>query len=873
MSDAELPKAYEPKDVEERWYRFWEEQGFFRADVRSSKAPFTIVIPPPNVTGSLHIGHAFTLTLQDVIVRWRRMQGRDTLWLPGLDHAGIATQMVVVKQLEKEGKRKEDLGREGFEARVWKWREESGGQILKQLRLMGYSLDWSRERFTMDEGLSRAVREVFVRLYEAGLIYRGDYIVNWCPYCMTALSDLEVVTRPEAGRLWHIRYAEVGGGPGIVVATTRPETLLGDTAVAVHPDDERYRHLVGKKVVLPVLGREIPVVADAFVDSSFGTGAVKITPAHDPNDFLAGQRLGLPSIDIMDDRAVLNENAGPYTGQDRFMARKGIVAQLEAEGLLVKTEPHQVPLGHCQRCDTVVEPRLSRQWFVKMQPLADPAIRAVEDGRIRFTLDVYTNQYFGWMRQIRDWCISRQLWWGHRIPAWTCEGCDQLIVARDTPRACPKCGSSSLVQETDVLDTWFSSGLFPFSTLGWPEKTEDLARYYPNDVMMTGADILFFWVSRMMMMGIFCTGDVPFRTVFLNGVVRDEHGDKMSKSKGNDVDPRALIARHGVDAVRFTLIALAAPATDPALGESRLVGYRTFVNKLWNAARFVLMNLQGERAGSYDFQALPLASQWIVSQLRASAKLVNQALEDFRFDLAANAIYHFIWDEFCDWYIEISKTYLADPGQAAATRTVLLEVLETALRLLHPFMPFVTEELWQKLPHEGPSIMVAPFPAEAPVVFAGKEMDDLISLVSAIRTVRATYEVDPKRRINVTIVAPSGKAFVESQAPVIRALARIDRLEVVAEAAPSPQTIVQAVGRVEVRIPMAGLFDIAAETARLRKELTKIASEMEGLHKKLQNPQFVERAKPEVVAESRARVAELTSRREKVERTLADLGA
>src|SRR5438876_6790451 len=587
MTPQEIPKAYEPKDVERRWYAFWEKSGFFTADPQSKKPRFAMVIPPPNVTGSLHIGHAFTLTLQDVIVRWKRMSGFDTLWLPGLDHAGIATQMVVERQLAREGKKKEDLGREAFEARVWAWKEQSGGKILSQLRLMGFSLDWTRERFTMDAQLSRAVREVFVSLYEAGLVYRGDYIVNWCPRCVTALSDLEVEVENERGSLWHIRYPEKGGGAGVVVATTRPETMLGDTAVAVHPDDERYRALVGRTLVLPILGREIPVVADSFVDREFGTGAVQLTPAHDPNDFAAGQRLGLPSINIMDERGVLNDNAGPYAGQDRFEARKGIVAQLQEEGLLIKTVPHQVPLGRCQRCDTIVEPRLSRQWFVRIQPLAEPAIAAVEDGRIVFVPESWSKTYFEWMRNIRDWVISRQLWWGHRIPAWTCAKCDELIVAREAPPACPKCGGTRLTQETDVLDTWFSSGLFPFSTLGWPERTPDLARYYPNDVMMTGYDILFFWVARMIMLGMRFAGDIPFPVVFLNGLVRDEKGEKMSKTRGNDVDPLEVIEKHGTDALRFTLAALAAPGTDPSLGEARLLGYKAFVNKLWNASRFV----------------------------------------------------------------------------------------------------------------------------------------------------------------------------------------------------------------------------------------------------------------------------------------------
>jgi valyl-tRNA synthetase len=870
-----LAKSYDPKQVEPRWYRFWEGSGFFRADPSSPKPRFAIVIPPPNVTGSLHIGHAFTLSLQDVIVRWKRMLGYDTLWLPGLDHAGIATQTVVERQLAREGKRKEDLGREAFEARVWQWKEKSGGRILEQLRLMGFSLDWTRERFTMDPGYSRAVREVFVALYEQGLIYRGLYIVNWCPRCVTALSDLEVETEPVAGSLWHIRYPAADGGDGLVVATTRPETLLGDTAVAVHPDDERYRHLVGHKLRLPVLKREIPVVADSVVDREFGTGAVKITPAHDPNDFLTGQRLGLPSINVMDERAVMNENAGPYAGLDRFEARKRIVEQLAAEGLLVKVEPHQLPLGHCQRCRTVVEPRLSLQWFVKTRPLAEPAIQAVEDGRIRFVPEKFANDYFGWMRDIRDWCISRQLWWGHRIPAWTCEaaGCAELVVAREEPKSCPRCGGSALRQETDVLDTWFSSGLFPFATLGWPEKTKDLARYYPNDVMMTGFDIIFFWVARMIMQGMRFMGDVPFRRVFINGLVRDEHGKKMSKTRGNDVDPLELVDRHGTDALRFTLAALAAPGTDPALGESRLVGYKAFVNKLWNASRFVLMNLEGERA-SYSYSELPLPSQWILGRLDHAIGVTNTALEEFRFDLAARYIYSFLWDEFCDWYVEISKVYLADPHQGAATRTILVEVLEIALRLLHPFMPFVTEEIWQQLPHEGPSIMVAPYPRRLEGIPAGTElsMNELIDLITGIRTIRATYKVDPRRRISVTVVAPTAEEFVREHEAVIRSLCRIDRLEIVKQAAAPPNAIVQAIGAMVVHIELAGLFDVAAERSRLDRERAKIDGELEALRRRLGNPQFVERARSEVVQESRDRLAELEARRSRVEGTLAELG-
>ncbi len=836
---------------------------------------FAIVIPPPNVTGSLHIGHAFTNTLQDIIVRWKRMLGHDTLWLPGLDHAGIATQMVVERQLKQEGKQKEDLGRESFERRIWEWKEQSGGIILKQLRLMGFSLDWSRERFTMDAQLSRSVREVFVSLWEQGLVYRGDYIVNWCPSCVTALSDLEVVTQPEAGSLWHIRYPAADGGAGVVVATTRPETLLGDTAVAVHPEDPRHKQLIGETVILPVLKRPIPVVGDEFVDREFGTGAVKITPAHDPNDFLAAERLGLPSINIMDERAVLNENAGPYAGQDRFEARTAIVKQLEAEGLLLHKTAHTVPLGRCQRCKAVVEPRLSRQWFVRTKPLAEPAIQAVEAGRIRFVPENWSKTYFEWMRNIRDWCVSRQLWWGHRIPAWTCGSCAELIVTREDPKACPKCGGTALTQETDVLDTWFSSGLFPFSTLGWPDKTPDFARYYPNDVMMTGFDIIFFWVARMIMLGIRFGGDVPFRTVFINGLVRDENGEKMSKTRGNDVDPLAVIEKHGTDALRFTLAALANPGNDPSLSESRLIGYKAFVNKLWNASRFVLMNLEGDVAPDFEKRALPLPSRWILDELDATARAVNAALTNFRFDEAANALYHFLWDEFCDWYLEISKAYLADPTQAPAARAVLLRVLDSSLRLLHPFMPFVTEEIWQKLPHQGPTIMKAAFPTGAEAGSgAAAEMTPLMELVTAIRTIRAEKGVDPKRRIDVSVVAPANRALLDAQAAWLRSLARIERLEILGVPPPeAPQTIKQQVGPWRVLIAMAGLFDLEAERARLGKERQKLEVERAGIAKKFDNPQFAERAKPEVVAEGRARIVEIDTLLEKNAATLRELGA
>jgi valyl-tRNA synthetase len=879
MEREAIDKSYSPQAVERRWYRFWNESGFFRADAASQRPPFSIVIPPPNVTGSLHIGHAFTLTLQDVAVRWKRMCGFDVLWLPGLDHAGIATQIVVERQLAQEGLRKEDLGREAFETRVWKWKNESGGEILSQLRVMGYSLDWTRERFTLDATLSRAVREVFVSLYEAGLVYRGNYIVNWCPRCVTALSDLEVDdSEAENGHLWFIRYAvDADLQEDVVVATTRPETLLGDTAVAVHPEDPRYGKLVGRDVILPVLGRRIPIVTDAAVDKDFGTGAVKVTPAHDPNDFLIAQRLGLPCINVMDERGILNENAGPYRGLDRFEARRVIVAQLEREGLLVKAVPHQIPLGRCQRCRTIVEPRLSMQWFVKSQPLAEPAIRAVEQGRVAFVPESWSKTYFEWMRNVRDWCISRQLWWGHRIPAWTCAACETLIVAREDPTRCPRCGAADLMQDTDVLDTWFSSALFPFSTMGWPEESADFVRYYPNDVMMTAYDIIFFWVARMIMMGLRFAGDVPFRRVFINGLVRDEKGEKMSKIKGNAMDPQGLVEKYGVDAVRFTLTALAAPGTDPSLSEARLLGYRAFVNKLWNATRFVLLNLEGDIARPEGLaEGLPPPSRWILSRIQTVIARVQTCLQEFRFDLVAHELYHFVWDDLCDWYIEISKSLLAEDETAAKTRRVLIDVLDATLRLLHPVMPFITEELWQKLPHEGPSIMTAPFPvadAARVDIQAEAELRRLKELVTGVRTIRSVYEVEPRKKIDVTVIASKKKdrEFVERQRVLILSLARLGRLTIVKTEKERPQTIRHLVGDFELRIPMAGLFDIAAEKTRLSKERLKIESEIEGLRKKLDNPQFVERARPEIVSESRERLEALIQRQKKTVNTLRDL--
>ena len=872
----ELAKAYESKDVESRWYAAWEKAGAFECHPDSKAEPFTLVLPPPNVTGQLHIGHAFSFTLQDVIVRFERMRGRDVLWLPGLDHAGIATQLVVERQLAAVGKKKEDIGREAFEAKVWEWKEESGGRIFEQLRVMGFSLDWSRQRFTLDPGLSRGVREAFVSLYEAGLIYRGTYIVNWCPRCGTALSDLEVETKPEAGSLWYIRYPGEDE-QGIVVATTRPETLLGDTGVAVNPEDERYAGIVGKTVTLPLLSRKIPVLADSMVDPAFGTGAVKITPAHDPNDFQAGERLGLPSIVVMDERGVMNENAGPYAGKDRFEARKLVLADLQAQGLLVKTVPHEVPLGHCQRCDTIVEPRLSLQWFLKMQPLAEPAIAAVKDGRIRFVPEEWAKTYFGWMRNIRDWCVSRQLWWGHRIPAWTC-ACGELVVSREDPTSCPKCGGA-LTQVSDVLDTWFSSGLFPFSTLGWPEKTPELRRYYPNSVMMTGFDIIFFWVARMIFFGLRFMGEAPFPVVFINGLVRDENRAKMSKLKGNTVDPLELVSQHGADAVRLTLTALATPGNDPSLSLARLLGYKAFVNKLWNASRFALMNLEGEIAPSYDFKTLPLPSRWILTRLQEVTEATRAAIGEYRHDQATHELYHFVWDEFCAWYVEIAKVLIGEEKEAARGRRVLLEVLDATLRLLHPFIPFVTEEIWQRLPLERKTsfLMLAAYPESVGAKIdqkAKEEMGRLMALVSGIRTIRSTYEVAPKRTIDVTVVAPRSedRDFLRSQAGLVTALARTRELKIVESEVEAPRTIKQPVGEIELRIPMTELFDLAAEKTRLSKERLKLEGERDGLRKKFENPNFVERARPEIVEEARTRLGEIEARVAKIALMLKELG-
>ncbi len=877
---SELPKVFDHKTVDARWYDFWESIGAFKAQPESGKPVFSMVLPPPNVTGSLHIGHALNHTLPDIIARWKRMLGYDVLWLPGTDHAGIATQNVVEKQLAAEGKTRHDLGREAFEARVWEWVRQSHGTITAQMRQLGDSVDWSRERFTLDPGLSRAVRREFVSLYRDGLIYRDRYIVNWCPRCRTALSDLEVQHRETAGKLYHIRYPGVGGGPGVVVATTRPETMLGDTAIAVNPEDERYRHMAGERMRLPVIGRELPIVVDAFVDPAFGTGAVKVTPAHDPNDFAMGQRHSLPSVSVIDEDGVMTAEAGPYAGLDRFKARKQLVQQLESEGLLERVTDHQHAVGHCERCSTVVEPLVSRQWFVRIGPLAAEAIRVVEEGKVTFLPDNWTKTYFEWMTNIHDWCISRQLWWGHRIPAWYCTACGETLVAEEDPDRCP-CGGD-LRQDPDVLDTWFSSGLWPFSTLGWPDQTADLQRYYPTTLMLTGFDIIFFWIARMIMLGVKFAGDVPFHTAYITGLVRDERGQKMSKSKGNVVDPLALMDDIGADALRFTLAAMASPGMDIPLSEGRMTGYRQFINKIWNASRFLLMNI-GDLPSRPVLPAndgLGLAHRWILSGTSRLATEVSDALTQYRFDLAADRLYHFFWHEFADWYIELVKTDLQQPGPARdAAVAVLVEVHDRLMRLLHPFIPFVTEEIWQRLPRrpeDGASVTLAAFPlkvAEWIDPKAEQEMAYLQEIVTTIRTVRSERGVAPSRRIAAVIDEADAEArsMLEAHRDYVTQLAGLERLEFRTDVAPGPDTVKRVLEHAHVYVPLAGIVDRQAEIGKIEKELAAVIRESAGLEQRLASPGFVGRAPGRVVDEARARLVHLGDRRAKLDAMLREL--
>ncbi|MBW1858698.1 MAG: valine--tRNA ligase [Deltaproteobacteria bacterium] len=891
MSEHELPKGYEPAEVEERWYAYWETEGLFSADDVSTKGPYSIVIPPPNVTGALHMGHAHNNTLQDILCRYRRMKGDNVLWMPGTDHAGIATQNVVEKELAKEGKDRHSLGREGFIQRVWQWREEYGGVIIKQLRRLGASCDWDRERFTMDEGLSRAVKTVFVSLHEQGLIYRGNYIINWCPRCQTALSDLEVDHEDHNGHLYHVRYPFEEGEGGIIVATTRPETMLGDTAVAVNPKDERYQGRDGNRVILPLMNRSIPIIFDEYVDMKFGTGALKITPAHDPHDFEIGRRHNLDSIKVIGGDGHMTEEAGRFQGKDRFECREEVIEALKEEGLLEKVEPYQHSVGHCYRCRNTVEPYLSKQWFVKVKPLAEQAIAAVERGDTRIIPDTWTKTYYEWMNNIKDWCISRQIWWGHRIPAWMCEDCDELIVAMEPPAKCPACEGGTLVQETDVLDTWFSSALWPFSTMGWPEKTQALETFYPTSVLVTGFDILFFWVARMMMMGLHFMGDVPFRDVYIHALVRDAEGKKMSKSKGNVIDPLFVIDQYGADAFRFTLAALAAQGRDIKLSEDRIEGYRHFINKLWNAARFALMHVSDFEpdVSAHDVRHFSLADRWILSRLNTVTETVTVGIDEYKFNDAANALYQFVWHEFCDWYLEIIKPVLyGRPGKAGGggesaetpetghyetTRFVLWSVLNQTLRLLQPFIPFVSEEIWDKLPGTEGSIMEAEFPVSSKEQHdpdAERVMEVLMGVVSGVRNIRGEMNVPPSLLVEVTVQSADKEVreLTEQRRGTIINLCKAKTLDVMPLGERPRSCATSVFGNAIIFVSLEGVIDFELELGRLNKEIAKITKELYGIDKKLSNDDFLEKAPQEVVEKVREKGAKLSEKRTRLEENL-----
>jgi len=892
----ELPKAYEHKEVEARWYEAWERSGAFHAPDSPKAKPYCIVIPPPNVTGALHMGHGLNNTLQDVLIRYKRMDGFAALWQPGTDHAGIATQNVVERELLKsEGKRRQQIGREALIERIWKWREQYGDRILTQLRALGASCDWERTRFTLDEGLTRAVRECFVRLYDEGLIYRGKYIVNWCPRCRTALADDEVDHKDEKGSLWHIKYPMVEGAGHVTVATTRPETMLGDTAVAVNPKDERYTHLIGKLVHLPETGRRIPIVADDFVDSSFGTGAVKVTPAHDPNDFMIGERHNLPRINVMNEDATMSDEAPEkYRGLTRDDCRDVLVQELESQGLIDKIEDHLHAVGHCYRCHTTIEPWLSDQWFVRMRGLAGDAIKIQEntEKKIHFHPDRWESFYLQWLENARDWCISRQIWWGHRIPVWYCtnpsDGNQRTncppIVARDTPTKCPHCGGTNLVQDEDVLDTWFSSALWPFSTLGWPEETAPLASYYPTATLVTDRGIIYFWVARMVMMGLKMMGDVPFSDVYIHGTILDEQGRKMSKSLGNGIDPIDVIDKYGADAMRYSLMVLSTEGQDLKLSESKFEMGRNFCNKLWNAARFAMMNLEDIPDKAPADKLLNLADRWILNRLSHVTLNMREALDDFKFSVAAQTLYQFVWNEFCDWYVEAAKLHLNDkdnPEARAATQHTLRRVLTDILKLAHPFLPFITEEIWGHLMPEEEMLITSHYPkAEKPRfedeadAFSAAIMEP----VEAIRNIRGESNVDPKKRIPVAIAAFHDKhmAKLSEEAPrYVEHLARVDRLVSVSAGHEPEETKKAATGVTQSQttyIPYAGLIDIEAERARLSKEIARAESEIEAVDRKLGNESFTARAPSEIVDRERAKKQEAEARLEKLRKALAALG-
>jgi valyl-tRNA synthetase len=880
--NTELPKVYDPKATENKWYQHWEEEGYFHAVAHPGNQRFSVVIPPPNVTGALHMGHALNLTLQDILVRWRRMQGHDALWIPGSDHAGIATQIKVEENLRKtQGKTRHDLGRERFLELVWEWKDQYHANITSQIRQIGASVDWERERFTLDEGCSHAVRTVFVDLYERGLIYQGSYIVNWCPHCHTTLSDLEVEHEDEAGKLWHLKYPYADGSGYAVVATTRPETMLGDTAVAVNPDDERYSHLIGKTVILPLQNREIAIIADDFVDPTFGTGMVKVTPAHDPNDFEMGLRHHLDQVKVIGEDGMMTAEAGKYAGLDRYVCRERVVEDLQQQGLLLKIEDHDHAVGHCYRCHNIVEPLVSKQWFVRMKPLAEPAIEAVQNGSIRFVPDRFAKSYMHWMTNIRDWCISRQLWWGHRIPVWTCQACQHQWAAKDDPTVCPKCASQQLEQDPDVLDTWFSSALWPFSTLGWPEQTADLQDFYPTSVLVTAYDIIYFWVARMIFSGLEHTGQKPFHDVLVHGLVRDALGRKMSKSLGNGVDPLEVIAECGADALRFTLATGVAPGNDTRYHPERTEANRNFVNKVWNASRFALMNLKDYVTPTTGLQEQPLElmDRWILSRYAATAHDVSRHLERYDFGEAARALYDFIWSELCDWYIEMAKPRLYGHQGAECRRcaqTVLSYVLTHTMELLHPFMPFVTEEIWQHLPHTGPSITVAAWPQPDATLLDEQAVEDMtlvMEVVRAIRNVRSEKTVPPDKAIQAIVHAePERQRILRENANTITSLARLSEFTLADVSVPKPEKAVAAVaGGVEVFVPLAGMVNLDEELERIRKELEETQGHLLRTRERLANPSFVDRAPVKVVEGARQQLQALEEKERKLAERLAEL--
>ncbi len=869
----ELAKLYDPKNVEDRIYDFWLKGKYFHAEVQNDKKPYTIVIPPPNITGQLHMGHALDNTLQDILIRWRRMQGFDTLWLPGTDHASIATEAKIVEAMKKEGVTKEDIGRDGFLERAWDWKRTYGGRIIEQLKKLGSSCDWDRERFTLDEGCSKAVLDVFCRLYDKGLIYRGERIINWCPHCLTSISDAEVEYEDQAGHFWHLRYPFKDGSGYLMLATTRPETLLGDSAVAVNPNDERYKDMIGKTLILPIVHREIPVVADEYVEMDFGTGVVKITPAHDPNDFEVGKRHNLPVINCMTDDAKITEDYPKYAGMDRFEARKAIVKDLEEEGALVKIEDYSHNVGTCYRCGTTVEPRVSLQWFVKMEPLAGPAIKAVEDGDIRFIPERFNKNYFHWMRNIRDWCISRQLWWGHRIPAYYCEDCGEVTVAKSAPDCCPKCGGK-VEQDPDTLDTWFSSALWPFSTLGWPEETEELKHYYPTSTLVTGYDIITFWVSRMIFSALEYTDKIPFSDVLIHGLVRDAQGRKMSKSLGNGIDPLEIIDQFGADALRLTLATGNSPGNDMRFSDEKVSSSRNFANKLWNAARYILMNIENSEVPCELPEKLALEDKWVISLYNQLVKEVTDNLEKFELGIAVAKLYDFIWDIFCDWYIELSKIRLQQGGEGAQNaKQVLVYVMSNTLKLLHPFMPFITEEIWQTLPHEGESIMISQWPSfDESLSFDTEvtEMERVMTAVRAIRNRRAEMNVPPSKKAKVYIATNYSDTF-EQGAIFMQRLASASEVEV-ADAFELDGAVCIVTQDAKIYIPMGELVDFEAEKARLNKELAAVQKDLDFVNGKLSNENFVAKAPANVVAAQREQAAKYEEKIALLKESIAKLG-